>query len=204
MCHGQGLEAVVHVRGRQRAVSTGEVGKPDRRVEEAGEQPLQASPVAAARRLLVLHVEHLPLDGLDNDSAAIQIRPQQGDVIGEGGRHQAKGFSPACHIFVADCSSASHTLPAPNGVSINSRPQSTTEAGGRRRIPASAGPHKDDVMKLSLRGLTAIVAAAVMASAAAATAQTKRLAHQRSLLLHRRHQDTASRRLPHLASARPY
>ena len=82
-----GLEAVVHVRGSQRVERTGQVGKLDRCVEGAGEQALQASPVAAARRLLVLHVEDLPLDGFDNEGPAIEGRPQQSDVVGEGGRH---------------------------------------------------------------------------------------------------------------------
>ena len=81
-----GLEAVVHVRGSQRVESTGQVGKLDRCVEGAGEQPLQASPVAAARRLLVLHVEDLPLDGFDDDGPAIETRPSRATwSVKEGG-----------------------------------------------------------------------------------------------------------------------
>ena len=68
-------------------------GKPDRLVEDAGEQSLQAFPVAAARRLLALHVEQLPLDGFDDQRPVIEIRPEEGDVIREGAGIEAVGFS---------------------------------------------------------------------------------------------------------------
>ena len=81
------LEAVVDVRGSQRVERTGQVGKLDRCVEGAGEQALQPSPVAAAGRLLVLHVENLPVDGFDDESPAIEGRTQQSDVVGERRGH---------------------------------------------------------------------------------------------------------------------
>ena len=53
---------------------------------KAREQSLPPSPVAAAGRLLVLHVEDLPLDRFDNESPAIERRPHD-EVVEEGGGH---------------------------------------------------------------------------------------------------------------------